>query len=75
MEISAEKKCAALLEKADLPAGRKNFVESLAKQIAINSELYPTVHQAEILDGMYREFERKNRSQVERDVHEFLGLK
>ena len=73
MNETSRQKCEVLLANGDLTTGRKKLVENVARQIELNDQLYPTVRQREILDGLYRSYVRANESQAERDAREFMG--
>jgi hypothetical protein len=53
---------------------RARFVQSVAKQIEANPDVYPTEAQALILDRIYRHYRRVTASEVEKQVRESLGL-
>lgn len=74
MSNSSKEKCRELLKSGNLTDGRKRLMKSVLRQIELNDELYPTVHQKQILDGLYRSHLRQKESQTEKDAREFLGL-
>ena len=74
MSNSSKEKCRELLKFGNLTAGRKRLVKSVMRQIELNADLYPSVNQKQIIDGLHRSYLRDKESQAEKDAREYLGL-
>lgn len=66
--------CRYIEEHCERPSQAK-FASDVRRQIEFDDLLYPTTSQRVILMRIFKHLEGINRSQVEREAREFLGLK
>jgi RNA polymerase-interacting CarD/CdnL/TRCF family regulator len=53
---------------------QKRFCLSVLKQVEANPAVFPTVDQAVIVGGIYRHYQKREGSDVEKQVLESLGI-